>query len=350
MRRTRVGFIHGALLGAFAAALPATAAGQAYEQKGAIDAAIGAALQADGARARRILLATSAETLELDDRRIRDCLIERFAPAAVPKGDLVPIGFAGRVLRTFRSYWNEALTRPEQADKSEEGLFQELQKLLGRSDVATFDALATELEAELKKEGWWSLQGRTGRLRELMLWRSQEARPYRVALPEGAFVTDVVLLNDFASLGWGDYATCGKRGAGGWATRDRLFAVVPRYPSLEGEEFRVTFLGHETKHFVDLRRWPALAPWRLEYRAKLVELSQVNQTRRRVLIKFLEDRKNDPNAPHSYANQLVVQDVKARLAVGSEEDLFNVAVGDLNKAASDLLARDTKLISDGVRP
>jgi hypothetical protein len=343
MRQTTARFIRRAVLALCVLMLHRPVDAQPAEAARGIDAATGAALQGDAARARAVLLATPSDALGSDDRRMRECVIERFAspvPPALPES--APRGLARGALQAYRSYWQEALLNPEKGSAAEEKLRRNLGQLLRQPDGTPLDTLSADLEARLKKEGWWSLQGRTGRLREFMLWRSQEARVYQVMLPEGPFATDVLLLGDFASLGWGDYATCGRRGAGGWATRDRLFAVVPRYPSLDSEEFRVTFLGHETQHFADLRRWPKLAPWHLEYRAKLVELAQVNQTRDRVLRKFLEDRKDDPASPHSYANRRVVQDLTSRLGLRSDTELFRVPIAELNSAALALLASDTR--------
>ena len=159
------------------------------------------------------------------------------------------------------------------------------------------------LSDALKKEGFHSLQGRTGLLRELMIWSKQEEKLMRVALPEGEHDVKVVLLDGFKSFGWGEYATCGRASTGGWATADALFAVVARYTSLDHEEFRVTFLGHEAQHFADKIRFKNLKSWELEYRAKLTELARADTTRAKVVGKFIDDQGDDPASPHSYANR-----------------------------------------------
>jgi hypothetical protein len=84
-----------------------------------------------------------------------------------------------------------------------------------------------------------------------MLWRKQTMERRQVALPEIMQSVTVYLLDDFLLRGWGYYATCGRRSAGGWATEDALFGVVPAYQSLEDETFSVRFLAHETQHFAD---------------------------------------------------------------------------------------------------
>ncbi|HEX8412485.1 MAG TPA: hypothetical protein VF637_01165, partial [Sphingomicrobium sp.] len=93
--------------------------------------------------------------------------------------------------------------------------------------------------------------------------------------------------------------------------------------------------------FADLRRFPSLKPWELEYRAKLVELAQANATRQRVLGKFAEDRGDDPASPHSYANKRVLRDVRARLGLGDRSDLNLVAIKELQRVAVAILKADS---------
>lgn len=326
-----------------AAAIAATARpGVARAQADPAAAAIGAALQGDAARARALMLAAGAE-LDEADIRLQRCLAERFAPGAAPVAAPADLdGLARSALQAYRAYWQRALLNPADAAEAEDALRERLREALRMPTGTGLDSLTRELNNRLAREGRRSLQGRTGRLQEFMLWRRQEERTYAVALPEGPFDVQVVLLNDFASLGWGDYATCGRRGAGGWARSDRLFAVAPRYGSLEGEEFRVTFLGHETQHFADLRRWPELAAWRLEYRAKLVELAQADATRSRVLRKFEEDQGDDPASPHSYANRRVLAALTARLELGSSGELASHPLAEVQGMARRLLLEDTR--------
>lgn len=314
----------------------------------AISRATGAALQGDGVRARQIMLSISRDVLDDADQRLRTCVISRFTPGAPPAPPEPALrGLARASLEVYRAYWQTALLHPADTNSAERKLRLALAQLLKQPESASLDQLSADLDARLRREGWWSLQGTTGRLRELMLWRKQDSEQYSVRLPEGPFATTVFLLRDFASLGWGDYATCGRRGTGGWATKERLYAVVPRYPSLASEEFRVTFLGHETQHFADQRRW-TLEPWHLEYRSKLVELAQVNDTRRRVLNKFTEDQKADPTFPHSYANLRVLRDLKIVLKIPSSADLLKIPVDDLHRAAALLLAMDSERVKSGL--
>ena len=138
------------------------------------------------------------------------------------------------------------------------------------------------------------------------------------------------------------YATCGRAATGGWATQAGLFAVVPRYESLENEEFQVTFLGHETQHFSDNARFKDLKPWELEYRAKLVELSEANVTRARVLTRFVDDQGDDPASPHSYADRSILNEMVRRLQLKGPDELFTVDLTRLQSAARETLIEDSR--------
>jgi len=270
-------------------------------------------------------------------------MLERFGPNGSEDGLVGPVEpFAREMLAAYRAYWRAALANPDERAAKEANLLPSLRRLTGRDDVADFDAIEPIVTECLGNAGYYCLQGLTGPLRELMLWTQQDLRSYKVVLPDGEHTTRVFLLDDFASLGWSDFATCGRRGTGGWATGDALFAVVPRYSGLDGEEFQVSFLGHETQHFADLTRFASMPQWELEYRAKLVELSKARLTRARVLRKLSEDQGDDPASPHAYANKRVLAALARRLRLPEGSRLDKVDVDRLQMEAASELREDTR--------
>ncbi len=338
-RKTLTAAMIGWLLSMCSTAVAQTTAPTGAKQ---IASATGSALQGDAVQAVRTLKPLTPEGLSVKDRQFRECMMVRFGPASTPQTDRVhPESFVAAVVQTYRHYWHRALLQPDRRAAAEDQLLAALRTLLGRPDLPDMDSIELTLARRLEAKGVRSLQGRTGRLRELMVWTAQDEQRRPIELPEGLSLTRVVLLDGFLSLGWGDYATCGRRGAGGWASDDAIFAVGPRYESLDGEEFRVSFLGHEAQHLADLRRFRALEPWELEYRAKLVELAQADVTRQRVLAKFAEDRGDDPASPHSYANKRVLADVRAKLRLGFRSDLNLVGTERLQGVAGSILKADS---------
>jgi hypothetical protein len=120
-----------------------------------------------------------------------------------------------------------------------------------------------------------------------MLWKIQSPRTYHINLPEREVDVHVVFMDSFVSLGWAGYATCGRSHTGGWATKDSLYAVVSAYDTTS-EQFRVSYLAHEGKHFSDYSEFPQLEQPELEYRAKLTELAASDQSTHALIKAFAE--------------------------------------------------------------
>lgn len=195
------------------------------------------------------------------------------------------------------------------------------------------------LAQRLRKRGYYAQLGRTPPLRELMVWRTQDSKFYDVDLPDGSHRVRVELLDDFVSRGWSSYARCGRGSSGGWATEDRLYAVMPWFDGdLGSDAFRASLLGHETQHFADLNRFPDLEPWELEYRAKFTELWKSTDSMPVLLAKFASSQSDDKNSPHTYANKRVLSVLRDRL---QQPDLRDVSPHALRAAAHELLVEDS---------
>jgi hypothetical protein len=149
----------------------------------------------------------------------------------------------------------------------------------------------------------------------------------------------VALLDDFDALGWSAYGRCDRGSNGGWATDKQLFAIVPSYKEgLDSEAFRVVLLGHETQHFADKNKFPGLADWELEYRAKLVELAQAETVSQKRLRGFLSSQGDDLDSPHTYANKRLAIGLRERLG----QDPLRAPLKALQAAALALLQEDTR--------
>ncbi|HEX6661735.1 MAG TPA: hypothetical protein VF067_07700 [Sphingomicrobium sp.] len=302
--------------------------------------AIGAALQADMPRALQLLKNVDPTSLTEKDRKFAACVPRRFASSTFRPAS--GTGFVDRALAIYQRYWHASVMHPKTRDAREHQLEIQLGRLLHARAGTKMDALEPILAKRLEASGWHSLQGRTGLLRELMIWGKQDEKMMPVDLPDGQYRAKVEYLDGFKSFGWSHYATCGRAATGGWATEDALFAVVPRYEDLQGEEFRVSFLGHETQHFSDKARFKGLKDWEMEYRAKLVELAFADRTRAKVLGRFVDDQGADPASPHSYANRAVLSEMVKRLELSSANDLLTVDLARLHSAARDALLEDSR--------
>jgi hypothetical protein len=283
----------------------------------AVSGATGLALQGDVASAIEILARVPEAAFAGDALVFRNCMFERFGATAPSSFSFADDAWITALGQAYVNYWRSVLTKATPIEAAEDRLAATVGQLIGRSMVtaAELEDAEPEILAAVQGHGLHALLGRTLPLRELMLWKKQSVLEREVDLPGGRETVNVFLLDDFVVRGWGHYATCGRRSAGGWTTDTALFAVSPAYKNLDDEVFSVRFLGHEAQHFSDKRRFPGLESWELEYRAKLVELSLATYSQPGTLKLFCENRAASNTAPHGYANARVVREIEERLGI-----------------------------------
>ncbi|MEE8258105.1 MAG: hypothetical protein V3R20_00290, partial [Sphingomonadales bacterium] len=151
---------------------------------------------------------------------------------------------------------------------------------------------------------------------------------------------EVNYLGDFVSLGWASFATFGGPSTGGWATREGLFVVTPRW-DLNSEAFRISYFMHEGRHFADYKKYPNLEQPDLEYRAKLTELAFSDESTFDLLNKFTQHAAKVENAPHPLANWHVINDLSREFLNGewpeSAEDWEKIPAFEIQAFAKKLL-------------
>ncbi|MBX7482132.1 hypothetical protein [Qipengyuania qiaonensis] len=300
---------------------------------------VGAILRADTAEARALLMQIPEQELDKEDRQFRTCALSRLGPfqARIEHNH----HFEEALLARYRQYWNEAAAAGADRDRLEDALRTDLANMLHLERSAQWDSVEAALVAALGKRGYHAQLGRTGLLRELMVWRKQIEKREQVDLPGGTTQTLVTYLDDFDSRGWSSWFTCDRTGTGGWTTDEGLFVIVPAYKSLDDEHFRINFLAHESQHFADKARYSGLANWELEYRAKLVEVALADTTLVRVLDGFAANQSGNPDEPHSFANRMVLEALRARLGCAEGASLATVPAEKVKAAALGELAADT---------
>lgn len=306
--------------------------------KATLRQALGAISQADGTAAQKLIASINLADLPEDQRSLAVCIAGRLtAPVTSPRQ--VTDASTDDTLQAYRHYWQVVAMGRDAAEPAEDALRARLAAAYDLPKDADWGKVEAALQARFKDRGLGVLLGRTGRLRELMVWTSEKTERRDVTLPEGAFNVSITYLDAFESMGWSRYLSCDRIGTGGWAKPDGLYAVVPAYPSLDDELFRLSFLGHETQHFSDYSRFPGLKPWELEYRAKLVELHYAERISPMLLRGFASAVGPNPEDSHAYANGRVIAELKARLKT---EDLAALTVADIQRAALEALLADSK--------
>lgn len=302
--------------------------------KATLRQALGAISQADGTAAKKLIASIRLDDLPDDQKTLAACISGRLDNPVDARQGTVEDTASG----LYRHYWQDAAMGRVPVEQAEEALRRKLTEVLRLPAATDWDGVEAALEATIKKQGYGVLLGRTGRLRELMIWRTEKTEKRDVTLPEGAFNVSITYLDAFTSMGWSRYLSCDRIGTGGWAKPEGLYAVVPAYPSLDDELFRLSFLGHETQHFSDYKRFPGLKPWELEYRAKLVELHYAQRISPMLLRGFASAAGQDPEDSHAYANGRVIKALKTRLGTA---DLTTAPLADIQRAALDALLADT---------
>lgn len=330
-------------LGASAAAGKSTLAARQ-----AIDASTSAALQGDARRTLEAVGSVPAEQFVGVDADYRACLFGRFERSGPPYlAPSVEDPFARELLATYQDYWWHVLSAPGSRESLDAALLVRLRGLIGAPADEDWDAVEKRLAERLRERGYHAQIGRTPPLRDLMVWRKQTSKSFRVALPEGEHQVDVELLDDFVSRGWSHYARCGRGSAGGWAMDDRVYAVVPWLEGdLDSDRFRASLLGHETQHFADYKHFPNLEPWELEYRAKFTEVWTARSTLADRLASFAASQSDDKDSPHTYANRRVLEALRAQLqargVTSAKADLSDAPADAVRAAAHDVLLADSK--------
>ena len=291
------------------------------------------------AKALAVLDSLDASKWNVKDSTAADCLRRTFASPPVDEA-LPPASQA--LLTAYRRYWQTAMLRREPVEAAEKELLESINTILAGSPPPSrdLDAASERVKSAIATERLFALTGVTAPYYELMLWKTQEPRSYRVKLPERSVNVNVVFLDDFVSLGWAGYATCGRAHSGGWATQDSLYALRSAY-DLGSENFRVSYLCHEGRHFSDYKEFPKLEQPELEYRAKLTEIAVSDTTTYDLAVGFARLNGRDRSVPHQFANYWVAKDL-SRKVFGSEELVSDearwrgVPAGKLRSAAQAL--------------
>jgi hypothetical protein len=189
--------------------------------------------------------------------------------------------------------------------------------------------------------------GKTGRLIDLLVWKTEKDTTYNFALNSEKTSANVVFMDDFITLGWEEYTTLDKYYPAGWATKKALYCVRKAY-DLNSEDFLISYLGHESRHFADYKLFPNLKSADLEYRAKLVELAMAKTTLFELIEFFITNANYDSDNGHSIANYCAIRDIsKVLFKKDFEKDINKwkaLSIKKINKAAYKALTVNTEAL------
>ncbi len=253
----------------------------------------------------------------------------------------------------FKDYWRKSLLNPDEAQERTLGKsaigFLKKNYPPAKDKKITRDSLGYFLSNYIKSKGYYTTEavGKTGRLLDLLIWKSQRDTTYTFNLKSEKLEVKVVFMNDFITLGWEEYATLGKYYPGGWAKNDAIYCVEEAY-DLESENFKISYLAHEGRHFVDYKAFPNLKGPDLEYRAKLSELSLAQETIYDLIRSFTSNANPESENPHPLANYCVIRDLSKMLfKTDFQKDASQwktISAKKINKTAFSLLKNNTKAL------
>jgi hypothetical protein len=257
--------------------------------------------------------------------------------------------FIDDVVSIYRRYWLQSLMGELSSAEAEIILNDSLGSLLSRYNLVDESAKNTDLfnlvGKAIEKRGFHYVNDYSPPLQDLMIWREQSVESYEVELTDGILSVPVIFMDDFYSLGWSYFATLGLAPTGGWASADALYCVGWVYDR-ESENFKVSYLKHEGRHFADYARYPELQEIDLEYRAKLTELAFASSSLSRLLREFSNNAAPNPDSPHAYANYQVSHDLYQAIFHSPLPDTGEpwelISAGRVNPAARALLAEHTR--------
>jgi len=259
------------------------------------------------------------------------------------------------LLYIFRDYWRNSLldsTQNFDAQLAREAILFLKNNFLGLENAEiTRDSIGSYLSQFIRSKGYFTTKAvqKTGTLYDLLIWKSQKDTTYFFSTKEEVLEIKVVMMKDFVTLGWEEYATLGRYYPGGWTTKNALYCVKDAY-NLDSENFLISYLAHESRHFTDYKIFPKLKSTDLEYRAKLTELSLAKTTLFNLIEFFINNSNSNNTNAHSAANYFVIRDL-SRILFSSdfERDIQKwktVKGKKINKMANKLLKINTNSLHE----
>ncbi|MFA7361465.1 MAG: hypothetical protein WC139_10560 [Candidatus Kapaibacterium sp.] len=255
------------------------------------------------------------------------------------------------LLKLYSEYWHRALK--SDATIHDSSFTESLKKFLInnasmfiKSDSISDDDINNALIGYCGSLGFTTTgYAKTGKLFDLLVWKSQYDSIYTFAISDDTINVNVTFMENFATLGWEEYATLGKYYPGGWANDKGLFCVKSAY-DLQSEEFLISYLAHEGRHFKDYELLPNLDGTELEYRAKLTELTLADKTLYNTIEFFLNNAIKESDNSHARANYLVIDELSKEIFdtefITDTNKWKSVSKEKINSTSSYLFNKSTK--------
>ena len=259
----------------------------------------------------------------------------------------------------YREYWRVELLKPKLENRTDSTLYKNIadyilsKKLTNLSKDSLLKNIKddTVLKEIIEKEGFKvEFKFRNG-FQEIFIWDKESTKKYEVILPKDTVKTTVVFIEGYHINGYDEFATFGNSQVGGWAIKETatIYCNKGTY-DLNSENFKVSYLKHESLHFTDLNNYPNISSTDLEYRSKVIELMYC--TKATIYDRISEfvtgANKADRDNAHPYANFILIQNLSKLIFNSDFNSDINqwkkISVDKINKAASSLYESSENLL------
>ncbi|MBO0322914.1 hypothetical protein J0X14_11455 [Muricauda sp. CAU 1633] len=246
----------------------------------------------------------------------------------------------------FREYWHKSLlNKGQQYERELMGkvipyLMQNYPK--ARETKIGPENIGTILSEYIHSEGMYT-RDRVSKLDpyvDLVIWGEQKDSIYTIDLDGNEFDVKVIRLDDFLTKGWTEYATLGSHFSGGWTQDDGIYYVDESY-DISSEEFKVSLIAHEARHFLDHQKYPDMPNAEMEYRGKLTELSLATESMYDLISFFIRNAVEESEVAHSAANYKLIHNLSQTIFkedfVSDMNQWKSIDVNSINEVAAKLL-------------
>lgn len=257
----------------------------------------------------------------------------------------------------FRDYWRNSLLNPGEnyigqlGQKMVPFLMRNYPPIQGKK--INRDSIGVYLSRYIHDQGYYTQDDVdiSGHLLDLVIWKSQKDTLISLDLDNEKIDIQLVKMKDFITLGWREYATLGTHYPGGWATEKAVYMVEKAY-DMDSEEFKVSLVAHEGRHYLDLNAFPGLENEQLEYRAKLTELAIADSTMFDLISFFIDNSDEASEVPHFVANYMLIHHLSEKLFNSEFEtdiDIWRkVEISSINEVSYQLLKEDTEILKSNL--
>jgi hypothetical protein len=259
----------------------------------------------------------------------------------------------------YREYWRVELLKPKPESRTDSTLYNNITDYIISNKLTTLskDSLRKKIKDDsvlkeiIEKEGFKvNFKFRNG-FQEIFIWDKESIKKYEVILPKDTIKTTVVFIENYHINGYDEFATFGDSQVGGWAIKESatLYCNKGTY-DLDSEEFKVSYLKHESLHFTDLNNYPNLSAADLEYRSKVIELMYCTEATiyDNIGLFMSGANKTDRNNSHPYANYVLIKNLSKMLFNSDyESDYANwkkIPAKKINDAATQLYKMNEEIL------